>query len=113
MKVAPDQITSAVSLFTVGPDSIRRGATITAPMARRRATKRSRIDRGETDAVRRPKRGAQRTGDSLPPQTRSDAETSTEDARTSFRVRAAQFRSKLAKRRHSDTTALVRADRDR
>jgi plasmid stability protein len=67
----------------------------------------------DDDAMARLKARARRKGVSLEQELRTILiETASRDE-AGFRDRAAAFRRKLAGRRHSDSTKLIREDRDR
>ena len=68
----------------------------------------------DDDAMARLKARARRKGVSLEQELRTILiETARLDEAAGFRGRAAAFRRKLAGRRHSDSTRLIREDRDR
>jgi plasmid stability protein len=67
----------------------------------------------DDDAIRRLKSRAARKGVSLERELRTILTEAARADRTEFGEQAAAFRRKLAGRRHSDTTALIRKDRDR
>jgi plasmid stability protein len=67
----------------------------------------------DDDAIRELKERARRKGISLERELRTILTEAAHNDRVSFRQRATEFRRKLAGRRHSDSTALVRADRGR
>ncbi len=64
-------------------------------------------------AIERLKARAARKGTSLERELRTIIVEAARDDRTSARQRAAELRTALAGRRHSDSTALIRADRRR
>ncbi len=64
-------------------------------------------------AIRRLKSRAARKGVSLERELRTIITEAARTDRSDFAERAAAFRRKLASRRHSDSTTLVRKDRDR
>ena len=64
-------------------------------------------------AIRRLKTRARRNGVSLERELRTILTEIARLDRVGFRERAATFRRKLAGRRHSDSTALIREDRHR
>jgi plasmid stability protein len=64
-------------------------------------------------AIRRLKSRAARKGISLERELRTILTDAARSDRAGFGERAAAFRRKLAGRRHSDTTALIRKDRAR
>lgn len=64
-------------------------------------------------AMRRLKSRAARKGISLERELRTILAEAARVDRTDFAERAAAFRRKLAGRRHSDSTTLIRKDRDR
>jgi plasmid stability protein len=64
-------------------------------------------------AIERIKARAARKGTSLERELRAILVEAARDDRTSARHRAAELRAALAGRRHSDSTALIRADRRR
>jgi plasmid stability protein len=64
-------------------------------------------------AIRRLKSRAARKGISLERELRTILTDAARADRTGFGERAAAFRRKLAGRRHSDSTAMIRKDRDR
>lgn len=64
-------------------------------------------------AMRRLKSRAARNGVSLESELRAILTEAARAERADFDERAAAFRRKLGGRRHSDSTALIRADRDR
>lgn len=64
-------------------------------------------------AIRRLKARARRNGVSLERELRTVLTEIARLDRAGFRERAAAFRRKLGGRRHSDSTALIRKDRDR
>ncbi len=64
-------------------------------------------------AIQRLKSRAARKGISLERELRTILTQAARVDRTDFVKRAAAFRRKLAGRRHSDSTALIRTDRDR
>lgn len=67
----------------------------------------------DDDAMRRLKSRAARKGVSLERELRTILTEAVRVDRAEFAERAAAFRRKLAGRRHSDSTALIRKDRDR
>jgi len=67
----------------------------------------------EEDAMRRLKSRAARKGVSLERELRTILTDAARADRTGFDRRAAAFRRKLVGRRHSDSTRLIRKDRDR
>ena len=67
----------------------------------------------DDDAIRRLKARAERNGISLEKQLRAIITDAARRDRTVFRERAAASRRRLSGRRHSDSTALIREDRDR
>ena len=67
----------------------------------------------DDDAIRRLKARAARKGISLERELRAIVTEAARADRTNFLERAASFRRKLAGRRHTDSTALIRKDRDR
>lgn len=67
----------------------------------------------EDEAIHRLKRQAERKGVSLERELRTIITDAARADRTGFRLRATAFRRKLAGRRHSDSTRLIRTDRDR
>lgn len=67
----------------------------------------------DEDAMRRLKERAARKGVSLERELRTILTDAARTDRSRFGRRAAAFRRKLADRRHSDSTRLVRQDRDR
>ncbi|MET0852848.1 MAG: plasmid stabilization protein [Candidatus Rokuibacteriota bacterium] len=67
----------------------------------------------DDEAIRELKARARRKGVSLERELRTILTEAVRQDRASFRQRALKFRRKLAGRRHSDSTALIRADRDR
>jgi antitoxin FitA len=67
----------------------------------------------DEDAMRRLKSRAARKGVSLERELRTILTDAARADRTGFGKRAAAFRQKLAGRRHSDSTRLIRKDRDR
>lgn len=67
----------------------------------------------DEDAMRRLKARAARKGVSLERELRTILTDAATADRTGFALRAATFRRKLAGRRHSDSTRLIRKDRDR
>jgi plasmid stability protein len=64
-------------------------------------------------AIRRLKSRAARKGISLERELRTIVTEAARADRSDFVARAATFRRKLRGRRHSDSTALIRRDRDR
>lgn len=64
-------------------------------------------------AIRRLKARAARKGTSLERELRTIIVEAARPDRSSFRERAAALRQKLAGRRHTDSTKLIREDRDR
>lgn len=64
-------------------------------------------------AIRRLKSRAARKGISLERELRTILTHAARADRTGFGERAEAFRRKLAGRRHSDSTAMIRKDRDR
>lgn len=64
-------------------------------------------------AIRRLRARADRKGTSLERELRAILTEAGRADRTGFRERAAVFRRRLAGRKHSDSTALIRKDRDR
>jgi plasmid stability protein len=64
-------------------------------------------------AIRRLKKRAERKGTSLEGEVRSLIEREAGLDRPAFRERAREVRARLEGRRHADSTALVREDRDR
>ena len=67
----------------------------------------------DDDAIRRLKSRAARKGVSLERELRTILTEAARVDRAGFGERAAAFRRKLAHRRHSDSTALIRKDRER
>ena len=67
----------------------------------------------DDDAMRRLKSRAARKGVSLERELRTILTEAARADRTGFGERASAFRRKLADRRHSDGTRLIRKDRDR
>ncbi len=67
----------------------------------------------DDEAIRRLKSRAARKGISLERELRTILTDAARADRTGFGERAAAFRRKLAGRRHSDSTVLVRKDRER
>lgn len=67
----------------------------------------------DEDAMRRLKSRAARKGISLERELRTILTEAARADRTGFGDRASAFRRKLADRRHSDSTRLIRKDRDR
>lgn len=67
----------------------------------------------DDDAIRRLRSRAARKGVSLEQELRTILTEAARTDRTEFGKRAAAFRRKLAGRRHSDSTFLIRRDRDR
>jgi antitoxin FitA len=67
----------------------------------------------DDDAMARLKARARKKGISLEHELRSILVETARLDDASFRERADAFRRKLARRRHSDSTKLIRADRDR
>ena len=67
----------------------------------------------DDDAMARLKARARRKGVSLEQELRTILIETTGQDEAGFRARAAAFRRKLAGRRHSDSTRLIREDRDR
>jgi plasmid stability protein len=67
----------------------------------------------DEDAMRRLKSRAARKGVSLERELRTILTEAARADRTGFGERASAFRRKLADRRHSDSTRLIRKDRDR
>jgi plasmid stability protein len=67
----------------------------------------------DDEAMRRLKTRAARKGVSLERELRAILTEAARTDRTGFAERAAAFRRKLGGRRHSDSTALIREDRDR
>jgi plasmid stability protein len=67
----------------------------------------------DDEAMRRLKSRAARKGVSLERELRTILTEAVRADRVGFAERAAAFRRKLAGRRHSDSTALIRKDRDR
>ena len=67
----------------------------------------------DDDAMARLKARARRKGVSLERELRAILTESARLDEAGFRERAATFRGKLAGRRHSDSTRLIREDRDR
>ena len=67
----------------------------------------------DDDAIRRLKSRAARKGVSLERELRTIVTEAARADRTGFGERAATFRRKLAGRRHSDSTALIRRGRAR
>jgi len=67
----------------------------------------------DEDAMRRLRSRAARKGVSLERELRAIITEAARRDRTGFRERAAVFRRKLAGRRHSDSTAMIRKDRSR
>jgi antitoxin FitA len=67
----------------------------------------------DEDAMRRLKSRAARKGVSLERELRTILTEAARGDRTGFGARATAFRRKLAGRRHSDSTTLIRKDRDR
>jgi len=64
-------------------------------------------------AIRRLKARAARKGTSLERELRTIIVEAARDDRAAARRRAAELRSALAGRRHSDSTVLIRSDRER
>lgn len=64
-------------------------------------------------AIRRLKARAERNGTSLERELRAIITDAARKERTVFRERAAAARRRLSGRRHSDSTLLIREDRDR
>jgi plasmid stability protein len=67
----------------------------------------------DDDAIARLKARARRKGVSLERELRTILTETARVEDADFRTRAAALRRKLAGRRHTDSTALIRADRDR
>jgi len=67
----------------------------------------------DDEAIRRLKSRAARKGISLERELRTIVTEAARSDRTGFGRRAAAFRRKLEGRRHSDSTALIRKDRER
>ena len=67
----------------------------------------------DDEAMRRLKSRAARKGVSLERELRTILTEAVRADRAGFAAQAAAFRRKLAGRRHSDSTALIRKDRDR
>lgn len=67
----------------------------------------------DEDAMRRLRVRAARKGVSLERELRTILTEAARADRTGFAERASAFRAKLAGRRHSDSTRLIRKDRDR
>jgi len=67
----------------------------------------------DDDAMRRLKSRAARKGVSLERELRTILTEAARADRTGFGALASAFRRKLADRRHSDSTRLIRKDRDR
>lgn len=67
----------------------------------------------DDDAIRRLKARAARKGTSLERELRTIIVEAARPDRAAFRERAAVLRRKLAGRRHTDSTKLIREDRDR
>lgn len=67
----------------------------------------------DDEAIRQLKERARRKGTSLERELRTIITDAVQSDRAGFRQRAAEFRKKLAGRKHSDSTALIRADRAR
>ena len=67
----------------------------------------------DEEAMRRLKERAARKGVSLERELRTILTDAARADRTGFRERATAFRRKLAGRRHSDSTRLIRKDRAR
>jgi plasmid stability protein len=67
----------------------------------------------DDEAMRRLKARAARRGVSLERELRTILTEAARADRTGFGDRAAAFRRRLAGRRHSDSTTLIRKDRDR
>ena len=67
----------------------------------------------DDEAIRRLKSRAARRGVSLERELRTILTEAARADRQGFGERAAAFRRKLAGRRHSDSTTLIRQDRDR
>jgi plasmid stability protein len=67
----------------------------------------------DEDAMSRLKSRAARKGVSLERELRTILTEAARADRTDFGERASAFRRKLADRRHSDSTRLIRKDRDR
>jgi plasmid stability protein len=67
----------------------------------------------DEEAMRRLKSRAARKGVSLERELRTILTDAAHADRTGFRERAAAFRRQLAGRRHSDSTRLIRQDRER
>jgi plasmid stability protein len=67
----------------------------------------------DDDAIRELKARARRKGVSLERELRTILTEAVRLDRASFRRRASEFRRKLTGRKHSDSTALIRADRGR
>jgi len=67
----------------------------------------------DEDAMRRLRSRAARKGVSLERELRTILTEAARADRTGFGARAAAFRRKLEGRRHSDSTRLIRKDRDR
>ena len=67
----------------------------------------------DEDAMRRLKSRAARKGISLERELRTILTEAARADRTGFGERASAFRRKLADHRHSDSTRLIRKDRDR
>ena len=67
----------------------------------------------EDAAVARLKARAARKGHSLEQELRDIVAAAARPDHEEFRAKAARFRARLASRAHSDSTALIREDRDR
>jgi plasmid stability protein len=67
----------------------------------------------DDEAIRRLKARAARKGISLERELRTIVTDAARTDRSNFLQRAAAFRRRLAGRRHSDSTALIRKDRER
>jgi plasmid stability protein len=67
----------------------------------------------EDAALRRLKARADRKGSSLERELRTIITEAARCDRSDFRERAAAFRRKLVRRKHSDSAELIREDRDR
>jgi plasmid stability protein len=67
----------------------------------------------DDEAIQRLKARAARKGRSLEHELRTIITAAAVAERSEFRARAAQLRQQLAGRRHSDSTELIRRDRDR
>jgi plasmid stability protein len=67
----------------------------------------------DDESLRRLKARAERNGSSLERELRAIITEAARCDRSEFRSRAAAFRRKVGARKHSDSTRLVREDRDR